>query len=29
LDEVCASEPDLMITPAIRQYIAEIIKTMQ
>ena len=26
LDELCAEEPDLMITPAIRQYIQEIIK---
>ena len=28
LDDVCMSEPDLLITPAIRQYISEITKTM-
>ena len=26
LDEICASEPDLMITPAIKQYIKESLK---
>lgn len=29
LDEICANEPDLLITPAIKQYIAETIKTLQ
>ena len=28
LDEICANEPDLIITPAIRQYIKDIIKIM-
>lgn len=28
LDEICASEPDLLITPAIKQYIAETLKTI-
>lgn len=28
LDEFCVSEPDLLITPAIRQYIKEIIKEL-
>ena len=26
LDEVCANEPDLLITPALRQYINQVIK---
>ena len=26
LDEICVSEPDLLITPAIKQYIKEIIR---
>ena len=25
LDEICVSEPDLLITPALRQYIKEVI----
>ncbi len=29
LDEVCMSEPDLLITPALRQYISEVIKDIQ
>ena len=29
LDEFCASEPDLIITPAVRQYLSEIVKTIQ
>lgn len=29
LDEICASEPDLLITPAVKQYIAETIKTLE
>lgn len=29
LDEICANEPDLLITPAIRQYIAETLKTLE
>lgn len=29
LDEICANEPDLLITPAIRQYISETIKTLE
>ena len=28
LDDVCMSEPDLLITPAIRQYISEVTKDM-
>lgn len=28
LDDVCMSEPDLLITPAIRQYISEVTKNM-
>lgn len=28
LDEICASEPDLLITPAIKQYISETLKTL-
>lgn len=28
LDEICANEPDLMIIPAIRQYIAEVVKEL-
>ena len=28
LDEICVSEPDLLITPAIKQYIKEIIKEL-
>lgn len=29
LDEVCANEPDLLITPAVKKYISETIKTLQ
>ena len=29
LDEVCANEPDLLITPAIRQYLSEVVKTLK
>lgn len=29
LDEIAASEPDLLITPAIKQYIAETIETLE
>lgn len=29
LDEICASEPDLLITPAIKQYIADTINELQ
>ena len=29
LDEICANEPDLLITPAIRQYISEVVKTLE
>ena len=29
LDEICANEPDLLITPAIRQYISEAVKTLE
>jgi len=28
LDEICVSEPDLLITPALKQYIKEIIKEL-
>lgn len=27
LDEICVSEPDLLITPALRQYLSEVIKS--
>ena len=29
LDEVCANEPDLLITPAIKQYLSEVIKSLK
>lgn len=29
LDEICLSEPDLLITPAIRQYLKEVTKELQ
>ena len=29
LDDICANEPDLLITPAIRQFIAATLKTME
>ena len=29
LDEICMQEPDLMITPAIRQYISEVLNTQR
>lgn len=29
LDEICASEPDLLITPAIKQYISETLETLK
>ena len=28
LDELCSEEPDLLITPAIRQYLREVTKTL-
>ena len=29
LDEVCANDPDLLITPAVRKYIADTLETME
>ncbi len=29
LDDICTSEPDLLITPAIRQYLSDVVKNMK